>query len=432
MSKKLIIALVLLSLPTTVKANQTLTKGQVLEMICNYTGTGQLATSLNSHWAQGYHDYAYNYNWIDEPLESLDAIASTDFFVDVLFEALNIVEDPYLLKDNPLMNEENLKILTLYDMGIDVETTDLWGTYFTHAYPITTTKADEILASLTYYFENEFGITDFRYQQPQAERPVTPDVPSLDYFIDVYEYMFTHHVTEYEIVFPNFNETNYNDLISKYDIYNNIHRAYTYVRGRDHEIAAFYEMHSENITYDDEKTILTLGIRNDLAALSPEEILEYRQKFISRAQRYCTQLYKNGIVNVNMTDREKALTFYKQIAYDFKYDAGFDSLSYNGYGMFINEMGVCQAYVSLYNILCRMSGVYAQGVSGNSQGDKHIWSYVNIEGENTYVDPTWADPVPDQSMFADETWFDVTRAKLSETHKFDPIYDSGLFEFEFE
>ena len=104
-------------------------------------------------------------------------------------------------------------------------------------------------------------------------------------------------------------------------------------------------------------------------------------------------------VSDEMSDAEKMLAVHDYFVYEYAYDyddylAGtVPADSYRSGGLFINGVGVCQAYAYGYQyILCKL-GLECYVTS--SSGMDHAWNIVELDGEYYHVDCTWDDPMED-------------------------------------
>lgn len=62
-------------------------------------------------------------------------------------------------------------------------------------------------------------------------------------------------------------------------------------------------------------------------------------------------------------------------------------------GVLLQGEGVCESYALAYQMLLREAGMKSQYVTGYSRGESHAWNLVLIDGEWTFIDTTWDDPV---------------------------------------
>ncbi len=404
----------------------SVTKGAILKMLCIHRGTGEIASADGQHWAQGYSNYAYNYSWTDSIVYDLDEPATRSFVAELIFASLRMVPDTRL--QTPFADANIPIVNTLYDMGIVSGSIDYesGATYFKPDDSISRAETCVILGNVSEYFFEDYGVTDFRYQKPLAERPSNLAEPTQDGYIDLFEYMIVHDVFDYEIVYSNLGSDTFNNLQAVYDYRTIMFEAFEYVQDKYHELGGFYYTIGDTTSGNTQSATVTISIANEQITSSDQQFVSYKNDFILMAQDYCEDLYEYGIVSADMSQTDKAYAIYEQIAYDFAYDTNYQAMGYNGYGFMTNGVGVCQAYVGLYNTLCKMSGIEAVGVSGVSSGENHIWSYITVDGINTYVDPTWADPVPDTAGYHDPAWFGLSREQMSATHTFDEIYNGKI------
>lgn len=62
-------------------------------------------------------------------------------------------------------------------------------------------------------------------------------------------------------------------------------------------------------------------------------------------------------------------------------------------GVLLQGTGVCESYALAYQMLLHEVGIDSLYVTGYSRGQSHAWNLVNLDGEWTYVDTTWNDPI---------------------------------------
>ncbi len=62
-------------------------------------------------------------------------------------------------------------------------------------------------------------------------------------------------------------------------------------------------------------------------------------------------------------------------------------------GVLLQGKGVCESYALAFDILLHEAGIEDIYVTGYSRGELHAWNLVHLDGEWTYIDPTWDDPV---------------------------------------
>jgi len=72
--------------------------------------------------------------------------------------------------------------------------------------------------------------------------------------------------------------------------------------------------------------------------------------------------------------------------------------AYNINGVFLNGKAVCEAYAKSFQFLCDRYGISCRTVFGTSEGERHAWNYVQLDGSWYLVDCTADDPVGDQDV----------------------------------
>lgn len=111
------------------------------------------------------------------------------------------------------------------------------------------------------------------------------------------------------------------------------------------------------------------------------------------------------IISKDMDETEKQLAIYEYLEENASYDH--DALetakendykkisdpdyedSFNAYGVLVKKEGVCQSYACAYKLLCNMSGVDCNVVTGYLNGNlPHAWNGIHIEGDWYQTDIT--------------------------------------------
>ncbi len=82
-------------------------------------------------------------------------------------------------------------------------------------------------------------------------------------------------------------------------------------------------------------------------------------------------------------------------------------------GVLLQGTGVCESYALAYQMLLHEYGLDSIYATGYSRGELHAWVLVNIDGEWTYVDPTWNDPIGGEEGY---DYFGMTDTLLGRDH----------------
>lgn len=121
-----------------------------------------------------------------------------------------------------------------------------------------------------------------------------------------------------------------------------------------------------------------------------------------------------------------ALKAYEYIVNHTEYD---DASSHNQtiLSVFANGRSVCAGYARAYQYLLQRAGMscaYVQGEARTADGgsESHAWNLVRIDGQYTFVDPTWGDSNPRMITDTNPDWggiryayFGMTTAELLRT-----------------
>ena len=82
-------------------------------------------------------------------------------------------------------------------------------------------------------------------------------------------------------------------------------------------------------------------------------------------------------------------------------------------GVLLQGTGVCESYALAYQMLLHEAGIDSLYVTGYSRGQLHAWNLVQLDGEWTYVDPTWNDPIGGEEGY---DYFGMNDALMARDH----------------
>lgn len=125
------------------------------------------------------------------------------------------------------------------------------------------------------------------------------------------------------------------------------------------------------------------------AASANGQLDAYRTAAMESAIAVHDQLWEEGAITADMTEREKARVYYTWICQNCVYDYGASdtSLSHIAYNLFANGTAVCDGYTGAYNLLLKLEGIQCTALSN----DEHIWTVAVLDGTQVHIDTTWAD-----------------------------------------
>ena len=135
-------------------------------------------------------------------------------------------------------------------------------------------------------------------------------------------------------------------------------------------------------------------------AYSQDELEQMRQEIYEESEEILSET-----VTEDMSDEEKRMVIYKYLEENCDYD--YEALeeaeknnykktaedehesAFNAYGIIVEKKGVCQSYAYAYKLLCSMSGLECNVMTGYLDGSlPHAWNVVKIDGEWYQTDST--------------------------------------------
>ncbi|MDY0234748.1 MAG: transglutaminase domain-containing protein [Gudongella sp.] len=148
-----------------------------------------------------------------------------------------------------------------------------------------------------------------------------------------------------------------------------------------------------------------------------KSIDEMLDAFELQAINVMDKLKNEGKISETQTEKQKARALYTWVVQNTKYKNENSVETSSGYGQIINGEAVCQGYVSSYNYLLRLAGIEnVVGISGEVDGQPHIWTEAILDGKRTIIDVTFGDPMPDRGDKVDYKYFDISEIEMRKTH----------------
>ena len=143
-----------------------------------------------------------------------------------------------------------------------------------------------------------------------------------------------------------------------------------------------------------------MTISFSVANSSPEETVAYRDETLKAALAVREELWANGLLRTSMTEREKALVYFRWICENCAYDTDADdaSLSHTAWSLFTRGLAVCDGYTGAYNLLLKLENIRCYSLAGSG----HAWTVATLDGTECHIDTTWGDS---SSVFANELYF---------------------------
>lgn len=201
------------------------------------------------------------------------------------------------------------------------------------------------------------------------------------------------------VTFTNFDEDTYDiDLITSYDVSINARGT---MSGKDANITYTF-VYNPNYKY---------------LRVSENPSLYYK---LSIEERRVWDKIKKVCEGIQGTDYEKEKQIHDYIVANYTYTTGaIQSRSHTVTGLIEDGEGVCEAYATLFQLMCNISGVDCRIATGTLNSADHMWNIVKLDGQYYNVDVTSDDPVPDYEGRVRYTFFNIADTEFSKTHKAD-------------
>ena len=120
----------------------------------------------------------------------------------------------------------------------------------------------------------------------------------------------------------------------------------------------------------------------------------YDEECIAMAEELLPQ-----IVTAQMSEYEMVKAIHDYIVNNTQYDydrflnGTVPEVSHSPLGVFEYGVAVCQGYAYAFELLCDLSGIECEFVSGVAGGGGHAWNQVKVDGKWYNIDVTWDDPI---------------------------------------
>lgn len=192
---------------------------------------------------------------------------------------------------------------------------------------------------------------------------------------------------------------------------------------------------------------LSNNLISEISVITNLKKLETIKLWDSKSIEEITKIYQKSkeiiasVIRTEMSDLEKELALHDYLVTHTKYDQeNYDKHSitpedHDAYGVFKNNLGVCDGYAEAMQVLLNMCGIECTIVIGDTLGPKdsgyedygHAWNVVKIDGSYYQLDVTFDDPVlnnpngltataKDQLV---HTYFNLSDKQMSLNHKWD-------------
>ena len=149
---------------------------------------------------------------------------------------------------------------------------------------------------------------------------------------------------------------------------------------------------------------------------SDEKILEMQKEIDQEVQKVL-----DGIT-ADMTDYDKVKYFHDYLASTVVYDESTANCR-DIYGVFVDKKAICGGYSKAFSLLCDKVGIETATVTGDADGEAHMWNKVKIDGKWYNIDVTYAVTESELGSYVRYDYFCVTDEMLADTRSvYEQIY----------
>lgn len=141
---------------------------------------------------------------------------------------------------------------------------------------------------------------------------------------------------------------------------------------------------------------------------SDEKIVEMQKAIDKEVQRVLDGM------TPGMTEYDKVKYFYDYLASSVVYDESTENCR-DIYGVFVDKKAICGGYSKAFSHLCDKVGIETATVTGDADGEAHMWNMVKIDGQWYNIDITYAVTESELGSYVRYDYFCVTDEMLAST-----------------
>ncbi len=322
------------------------------------------------------------------------------------------VDGKLINADNIVFNDTTYLPLSAFsdNVGVDVK----YDSYFKAVYlsNLKTKIYDEISDSAGNAYVNSENYKPL-LTKDDIDYPARPT--TIDDFKKVMLYMSNNNLTQVEFTYYGTVQQLFYDNTELYD-----NLSIAFQDTSDEYVDLMSGVTEFNCTAVDKNGKVIVTITFSSSFYKNHNLITGQLSFEEEAKKINDSLIADGKINENMSERDIARVLYTYVITTLEYDTAAanneteDKEAYTGYGAAINKIAVCQGYTSLYNYLLKLNGIECFGQSGEIIGEgAHIWTVAILDGNKSYIDVTFGDPIPDRPGHVNYKYFDIRKEELS-------------------
>lgn len=187
------------------------------------------------------------------------------------------------------------------------------------------------------------------------------------------------------------------------------------------EITAEEYCEAYQLIYDDEQALFYIDTKMQYAVNSSTRKLANATVFYKYSKSETERMQAEIDAEVNkilaeitpdMTDYDKVKLFNDVLASTVAYDETAPNCR-DIYGVFVGKKAICGGYSKAFSYLCGKVGIETATVTGDADGQPHMWNKVKIDGKWYNVDVTYAVANSQGEKYVRYDYFCVTDEMLS-------------------
>ncbi len=149
---------------------------------------------------------------------------------------------------------------------------------------------------------------------------------------------------------------------------------------------------------------------------SDEKIIEMQEKINAEVNNILAG------VTADMTEYDIVKYFHDYLASNVVYDESAENCR-DIYGVFVDKKAICGGYSKAFSLLCDKVGIETVTVTGDADGEAHMWNMVKIDGKWYNIDVTYAVTESELGSYVRYDYFCVTDEMLADTRSvYEQIY----------
>ncbi len=177
------------------------------------------------------------------------------------------------------------------------------------------------------------------------------------------------------------------------------------------------------IIYDDEQALFYIDTKMQYAVNSATKKIANATVFYKYSDSETAKMQQEIDAEVDkilagitpdMTEYDKVKYFHDTLASTVVYDESAHNCR-DIYGVFVDKKAICGGYSKAFSYLCGKAGIETATVTGDADGQPHMWNKVKIDGKWYNIDITYAVSNASEGKYVRYDYFCVPDSMLAES-----------------